>query len=226
MRTIEVAHLLPDLTTKTTRHRVPRLPVYEEAAAAFARGCIVQTVDGPVAVEDLMPGDYVETSRGPQAITWIGSTQLVTGPGGQGSSLTHLVRVMADSLGPSRPQSCLVLGQGARLLHASQERAADLASAGVLCPARDFVDGVSVIELMPPSPVQMFHIAFRRHATFNIGGIEAESYHPGADIHERLGKNARQLLLSLFPHLTALGDFGPVTLPRASRDRLERVGAF
>ncbi|MGX9355409.1 Hint domain-containing protein [Roseobacteraceae bacterium S113] len=214
MRMIETAHLLPDLTSRIHQHRVPRSSTYEETAAAFARGTLIQTMDGPVAVEDLLPGDYVDTSRGPQAILWIGSTTMMTGVAGQGSSLTHLTRIMGETFGPARPQNDLVLGPGARLKHAAPEDMGHGAEASVLSPVQDFVDGLSVIELTPPSPVQLYHIAFRRHATFRAGGIEVESYHPGNEMRHRLGENARALFLSLFPHLTALGDFGPLALPR------------
>jgi hypothetical protein len=233
-RNIEVAHLLPDLTSTFQTHRVPRSAIFERTAAAFARGTLLQGSDGPIAVEDLMPGDFIETSRGPQAVLWIGATALSSfGPGAEGSSLTHLTRILADTFGPGRPAADLVLGPAARLRHASEDRATEAAAeasseggpAGVLSPVEDFADGVGVFEVTPPGPVQLYHIAFRRHATFSAGGLEVESFHPGAGLGERLGPQGQALFLSLFGHLRSLDGFGPLALPRVSRDRPDDLTA-
>lgn len=199
-------------------HRVPRTATYEHIAAAFARGTVVQTLDGPIAVEDLLPGDYVETCQGPQAILWIGSTTMASfGPAAEGSSLTHLTRVLSDSLGPARPAADVMLGPAARIRNTPTDLMEHLSDGAVLSPVADFTDGMGVFDVTPPSPVQLYHIAFRRHATFSAGGLEVESYHPGHDLRDRMGPTARTLFLSLFPHLSSLGGFGPLALPRVSR---------
>ena len=76
----------------------------EDAVSAFARGTLLQTVSGPVAIEDLDPGEMVETVDGPPAlVTWIGSTMMVPHAPGQSEEMTQLVRIMCDALGLGRP---------------------------------------------------------------------------------------------------------------------------
>ena len=71
------------------------LPAFEQAFAAFGHGILIQTADGPVAVEDLLPGTWLETADGRRTqLLWKGSITLV--PGGINLSfqpLDDLVRL-------------------------------------------------------------------------------------------------------------------------------------
>ena len=78
-RRYEAAALRPDLTVARVTVTAPALPLFETATAAFARGTLVQTPLGPVAVEDLGPGDIVDTTTGPEPVVWVGSTTFVPG---------------------------------------------------------------------------------------------------------------------------------------------------
>jgi hypothetical protein len=89
-RKYEVAALMSDLSIETKQVVAPATSVFEDTASAFARGTIIPTVSGPVAVEDLIPGDFVETEHGPEPVVWIGSTSYVPNIEGTGSSLTGL----------------------------------------------------------------------------------------------------------------------------------------
>ena len=79
MRRYEAAALLADLSISFQSHVAPANALFEEATTAFARGTLLPTVRGSVAIEDLLPGDYVESSEGAQPVTWIGSTSYVPG---------------------------------------------------------------------------------------------------------------------------------------------------
>ncbi len=57
MRRYEVAALLPDLSVSSKQLVAPASPLFEETSSAFARGTLIPTVRGPVAIEDLLPGD-------------------------------------------------------------------------------------------------------------------------------------------------------------------------
>ena len=63
MRTYEVAHLTTSLTIEENIVIAPALPVFETAFAAFGRGAILRTENGPMAVEDLLHGDRVMTAE-------------------------------------------------------------------------------------------------------------------------------------------------------------------
>ena len=59
LRRYEVSSLLPNGGIAETRHIAPALPIFEDAFCAFTRGSLVETTQGPIAVEDLLPGDNI-----------------------------------------------------------------------------------------------------------------------------------------------------------------------
>lgn len=222
MRKYEVASLLPDLSVRTTHHVAPDTPLFLNAFAAFGHGVMVSTIDGPIPVEDLQPGDYVQIHGGGVApILWIGSTVLAPSQGNPTSdSPSGLIRILPDAFGLSRPMRNLLLGPAARLLQTRP--AADGGPATqVLCPVEARVDGAQILQVTPPGPVRTYHLALRRHAILQADGIGVESYHPGPIMDHAMGLNTRNLFLSMFPHIEKMSDFGPLIFPRcdAAPDR-------
>lgn len=226
MRKYEVAALMSDQSVRTSTHIAPASPLFENAVSAFARGTIISTDRGPVAVEDLQPGDRAVTvDQGPQTITWIGSTMMVPSAPGQSEKMRRLVRIMADSLGIGRPMPDLLLGPGARLLREKAAYGALVGSTKLFMPIDDFTEALGLIEVTPPSPVRIYHFALERHSAIRAAGLEMESYHPGENALKGLGHNMESLFLSLFPNMADVEAFGPLTWPRASLDVLESLSA-
>ncbi|WP_050529949.1 Hint domain-containing protein [Pseudaestuariivita atlantica] len=214
MRKYEVASLLPDLSIRRTHHVAPATSLFTATSSAFAHGALINTVAGPVPVEDLLPGDYLDVQDAdPAAILWIGSTLLAPNMPEVDGALSRLVRIMPDTFGLARPMHNLLLGPGARVLQPQQG-----GGGSVLVDIRGRVDGTSVIEVTPPSPVRLYHIATRRHAIIEADGIAVETYHPGRNTTDRLGFNTRSLYLSMFPHIRELSDFGPLIYPRTDAE--------
>lgn len=195
----------------------PALPLFEEAFSAFAHGSMIETDVGPMAVEDLLPGDRVMTrDAGPMEVRWIGSTTFVPGHASHRARNLFLTRIMSDSFGPARPSSCLLTGPSARILNGGD--------GSILTPVQALVDGMSVIETAPPAPVELFHIRLDRHAVIRVGGLEFETFHPGADAARRIGHTMRPLFLSLFPGLSGLEDFGRIAYKRANTSFVPTAG--
>ncbi len=195
----------------------PAAPDFEEAAAAFARGTLIATQGGPVAVEDLVPGMIAATAEGRmEPIMWIGSINLFAPRGNDDAAPVTLTRITAESFGMARPMTDVVLGPRARLLLRDARCRPFAHSDTAFAPARAFVDGISVIEVRPAAPVTMFHIALRRHGTLRAAGLEVEAFHPGPARAELTDPQLAGYYLSLFPHITTLGDFGPMIHPRLS----------
>jgi hypothetical protein len=212
MRSYEIAALRADGSLYIGQDRAPATPLFESAFSAFARGTLIQTVHGPVSVEDLQPGDMVNTSSGePAELLWIGSSTFVPADVGR---RTPLLRIMADSFGPSRPSNFITLGPAARILQTPPHLRAESDGRQMLTPVQEFVDGVNVIEVTPPTPVRLFHICLSRHAAVNASGIEIETFHPGAALRSEAA-NLRDRFLSMFPRISELSDFGPLAHPRA-----------
>jgi hypothetical protein len=189
-----------------TRFLIPAHPLFEAAFCGFSRGTLVDTPNGPTAIEDLLPGDMVLTSDGmPQPIAWIGATTLVPTTPDSSNRAVPLYRVMPDAFGMSRPLSHMVVGPSARILGQYGQ---------ILTPLARFEDGVNIAPLSPPSPVDMFHICLKDHALIRMGGLAFESYHPGMDALSDAGPAMRDLFMRLFPHLDTIADFGLMAHPR------------
>ena len=220
-RRFEALSLLPDGSLAEIIKRAPAHPVFEAAFCALARGTIIATEDGPVAVEDLLPGMRIETrDNGYQPLMWIGNMTLI--PGQQpGQTPPRLFRIPVDSFGPSRPMPDLMLAPHARLLHRHARLQDVVQGDSALTPITAFEDGQSVIRVAPASPVNTYHLAFQDHQILRANGLEIESYHPGTDLMTRLGAEGMRLFLSFFPHITSLSDFGPLCAPRLSPEEYE-----
>lgn len=226
MRKYEAACLLPSGDIKTSHHIAPATPLFEDAVAAFARGTLMATPMGPVAVEDLLPGDMILTDEhGPREILWIGATTIVPRAEHETPRMIRLTRFMADAFGEGRPMTDVMTGPGARVLQSVKPLEAITGHGEVYMPVSDLVDGLSVIEVSPPSPVRVFHIHLAEHATIRAGGLPVESYHPGSRAFEGLGRNMRTLFMSLFPHIREYSDFGRLSHPRATRESIDSLTA-
>ncbi|HKK97715.1 MAG TPA: Hint domain-containing protein [Marivita sp.] len=218
-RTIEAAAFLSDHSVEDATFTVPATPTFEACASAFARGTLISTVMGPIAVEDLIPGDLVETHRGPEPVVWKGSTSYLPDFASDTTSLTYLLRLPGDGF----DQSDLLLGPAARLV-IRQDRFSDILNCdAVLAPAADYVDGDRVLRITPPGAVQLYHFALRRHGIVQANGHELESYHPGRVTEAELGTCVRDALRSMFPHLNELEGFGDLAFPRTSRDVIDTL---
>ena len=58
----------------------PALPAFEQAFTAFTHGVLIQTTDGPIAVEDLEPGMHLDCGDGRVSqLTWKGAITIVPG---------------------------------------------------------------------------------------------------------------------------------------------------
>lgn len=222
VRVADIAALRSDRSTVIGQRRIPARPVFEEAFSAFARGTLVQTETGPVAVEDLYPGDKVITHDGTGEIVWIGSASFSPSDDAVRRPLT---RIMADSFGVSRPENFITLGPSARLLQTLPGHRAETEDRPVMTPARTFADGVNVIEVTPPTPVRLFHIALRRHAAIMTAGLAVESFHPGNVSLREMSEPLRTAYLGLFPHIGSLSEFGPVMFERLPTDGQDQTAA-
>jgi len=212
-RTYEVAALREDTSLFIGQSSAPAIPLFEDAFSAFTHGSLIQTTMGLVAVEDLQPGDMVQTATGEAAeLTWIGTSTFSPADAGK---RTPLIRIMPDALGQSRPERSLTVGPGARILHTPPALRGIADGRQLLTPAAKLVDGVNVIEITPPTPTRLFHICLSRHAVINVDGIEMETFHPGAAAPRDVSHSLRDRFISLFPRIGDLSDFGPLAHPRA-----------
>lgn len=221
----DVSYLTPGGEIAGFTRRAPATPVFEEAFSALARGTLVATEEGSVAVEDLQPGTMVRTvTNGPRPLLWVGS--MVVDPGAEvipDPDPLRLTRLAADSLGVGRPTPDLMLGPRARILYRSTRCREMLGTSQAFAPAHGFVDGDCAIEVTPIAPVRLYHLAFHGQQVILANGIEVESYHPGPQVERLMDRDSCAALLDLFPHVQDLDRFGPMPIPRLTGFELETL---
>jgi len=214
MRRYNISALQPDGQLRDTDQIGPAMPAFEAAFSAFAHGTLIATAQGQVPVEDLVPGmELLTEDFGPMPLLWVGAMTMVprSDQFPAGGSLT---RITADSFGFGRPQTDIMAGPGARFLLRPTGIAGDGGQERALVPAAHLADGMNAIEIVPPSPVTVYHLCLKRHAILSVGGLQAESFHPGADFEQQMGPNMLSLFLTFFPHIREPRDFGPLAHPR------------
>ncbi|MEL6570724.1 MAG: Hint domain-containing protein [Pseudomonadota bacterium] len=215
MRKYEVTYLTDDNQIEEFSRIAPAAPPFEDCFAAIGRGAILQTEMGPVAVEDLLPGDKVKTeSGGLQTLKWRGTMTIVPGAQNRRPEMGTMTRLTSDAMGLGRPALDLVLGPAARVLHKAPGMKTLTGSDIAFIPARDFIDGSSIIELKPIAPVHCYQLGFDHHERILVNGIEIETLHPGLPHMIQMRQDIQMLFMSLFPHKQRLSDFNGLLHPR------------
>lgn len=226
LRRYEISALLRNGDIAETSHIAPALPLFEDAFTAFTRGSMIETEHGPVAIEDLQPGDRVIIQDGSaQPVMWKGSTTIVPGRPDAKGRYHRLSRIMADSFGMQKPMSYVLAGPSARILKTPGRLRALAGAAPLLTPVSEFVDGMNVVETAPPAPVQLFHICLPHHAVIKVAGLDFETYHPGVAALRMISQAMRSVYLNLFPHIDKLTDFGPQAFARAGDGEVDAMSA-
>ncbi|MEX1236412.1 MAG: Hint domain-containing protein [Roseovarius sp.] len=216
MRTCEISYLRSDARIGFEQHSIPPHPVFDGAFSAFARGTLITTTRGPVAIEDLDPGMRVVTNeRSPSPILWIGRMTWQANRNEARPEGARLTRIQTGALGLGRPLADVLTGPGARTLQRADGWRGNAHADQTLRPIHDMIDGTHVIALSPPGDVVLFHIALRRHATITAAGLAVETYHPGPGFENQLTYQQLSLFLRLFPHVLRPADFGSLAHPRA-----------
>ncbi|MFK7745394.1 MAG: Hint domain-containing protein [Roseobacter sp.] len=216
VRIADVTALKDDGSIVIGQRKIPTLPEFDQVFAAFAQGTLFQSDNGLVAVEDLQPGDRLMTASGQcEQVTWIGSCAFAASDMG---ARIHMTRIMPDSFGMNRPESFVSLGPAARVLHTPPDMRNTASPSQMMSPAQRFVDGVNVIDVLPPTTVRLFHVGLRKHSALIAGGLEVESYFPEAAPLKNLSHTLRSVFISLFPHINDLGDLGNAMYARAPKD--------
>ena len=170
------------------------MPLFDSTFSAFARGSLMSTAQGYVAIEDLLPGDNLHISSGEAAkILWIGSSTFVPAAPDRRMPLDQ---IMANTFGVSRPSSFLTIGPSARLLQTPHHLRGNQGGTQMFTHASEFFDGVNVIEIPPPrTDVPHLPDAPRCNHCWRHGDGNLSSW---LNSHERCKlRNARYILINV-----------------------------
>ncbi|WP_405403839.1 Hint domain-containing protein [Paracoccus sp. Ld10] len=177
------------------------LPDEEIEIVCFARGTMIDTPDGPVAVQDLRAGDLVVTrDNGPQPVRWMGSQRLSADMLARNPRLTP-VRIAAGALGVNSPSHDLIVSPQHRVLVQSRIAQRMFGTTEVLVAAKQLLslDGFDLATDL--AEVEYFHIMFDQHEVIRSNGADTESLYTGEQALRMVGAAAREELLTLFPDL-------------------------
>lgn len=177
------------------------------AIPCFVRGTMILTQDGEKAVEDLVPGDLIETrDNGAQPIRWIGSRTIAA------EGRFAPIAIEAGTFGLHRrlvvsPQHRVMLTHWmAELMFGEDE---------VLVAAKDLVNECSVRVLrpedLPNGEVEYFHLLFDKHQIIWSEGLATESFLPGPTVMNDLDADVQGEVLALFPEIDpdTMDGYGP-----------------
>jgi len=212
MHRYEAVWLTPQGHIDDLSRSAPALPAFTDSFAAIARGALIPTDRGDVAIEDLLPGDIVRTvDNGLQTLLWRGSTMITQNSDDDG--LNTLTRIAMDALGTGSPVPDLLLGPSARLYHRAPALERATGYCGAYVPARDYTDGNNIASVRPIAPVPVFHLGFAGHERITANGVQIESQTQGLRHAKSLTGDDLDLYLSLFPHKQDLAGFGRMIYP-------------
>ncbi len=171
----------------------------EQVIPCFAAGTLIETPQGPRAVESLRPDDLVLTlDDGPQPVRWVGQRRMGLADILAGPSLQP-VEIPPDALGPGVPDHLLRVSPQHRVLFGGAACELLFGSDEVLVPAIQMVGLRGIRQRL--HPVTYVHVMFDRHQIVRTHGMWSESFQPGERAVDGMPDPQREELLRLFPEL-------------------------
>ncbi|MBI1172020.1 hypothetical protein GC209_11520 [bacterium] len=173
----------------------------EKVIPCFTLGTLIATARGPVPVEDLRPGDLVETlDHGAQPLRWIGRREV---------SLADLIvqpslrpiRIGAGALGQGLPCRALMVSAQHRMLIEAGRAEMLFGEAQVLVAARHLT-GLADVAQVFPAGVTYLHLLFDAHEIVAAEGAWSESFQPASRTLADMDADQRAEIDALFPDLS------------------------
>lgn len=165
---------------------------YSDYYACFTKGCLIDTLNGEVLIEELSVCDLVKTrDHGFQPIRWIGGREMpaigklapIVFPKGAIGNTSELV--------VSPEHRMLIEGCRVELLFGQQQ---------VLVPAKFLCDGDRIYR-KSGGKVSYYHFMFDQHEIVYSNGVPTESFLPEKNAMAALEYSAQQEIFTIFPEL-------------------------
>ncbi len=166
--------------------------INQTSAPCFTKGTLIRTPYGDIPVEDIEPGDLVETyDDGAQPVRWVGERTVPA------EGILAPIRIDAGTFGAHQellvsPQHRVLIRDGlAEILFDNSE---------VLVSAKDLVNDKTVTRQVG-GLVSYFHLLFDSHQIVFSQGLETESFLPGPQISNIFEAEIVEELSTLFPEM-------------------------
>ncbi|WP_298855394.1 Hint domain-containing protein [uncultured Ruegeria sp.] len=165
----------------------------------FAAGTLIETEDGPRAIETLGIGHRVNTAdHGLQPIRWIESSMIPPERLCDEPAMRP-VRISADSLGPNSPSQDLLVSQQHRILVKGPKVELFFGEREALIAAKHLCGWPGIEIDTSIEWVQYLHILLDRHEILSADGAQAESLFLGEEALYTLSSDALRELAAIFP---------------------------
>jgi hypothetical protein len=171
-----------------------------EKIICFTPGTLIDTDQGPRAVETLVPGDRVLTrDHGFRPLVWTGAKDLPAAAIATWPELAP-VRIAKGALGQNLPARDLVVSPRHRMLVSGTRAEIMFGEREVLVAAQDLV-GLPGISRDGAADTTYLHIMCEGHEILRAEGAWTESFQPAAGVLGALDEDVRAEILRLFPEL-------------------------
>jgi hypothetical protein len=185
----------------------------------FVPGTKIATATGNRLIEDLRPGDWIQTKdNGQQQVLWSGRKRM---SGARLHVMQHLrpIRFRAGALGIGRPEEDLIVSPQHRMILRGPASRALFNADEVLVAAEDLINDHSICVDYHLREVTYIHILLERHQIIWANGLETESFHPSNTALEAVAEDHKAGLLEVLPALRdnpdAYGDYARRNLSRS-----------
>lgn len=181
--------------------------VQNASVVCYAVGTMIDTPDGPRAVETLTRGDLVITlDHGPQPIRWTRSAD---------HSLDDVdvdadakpVQIKAGALGHNLPAQDLIVSPQHRILVGGAGQLDGVFASEVFAPAKSLTGAPGIRHMKGKDKVTWIHFACDHHEVVTANGCLSESLLLGPMVVNRLSAAERQTVIDIF---------GPAPTPDAA----------
>lgn len=165
----------------------------------FTPGTYILTETGPRLIDDLHPGDRIQTKdNGPQQILWRGSRRMT---GARLYAMPHLrpIHFRSGALGIGRPDQELWVSPQHRMVVRGRATNELFSCPEVLVSAEDLVNDATITVDWGMRDVTYIHLMLEYHNVIFANGLETESFHPSNTVLEAIEPEQRAGLLHLFP---------------------------
>lgn len=163
-----------------------------DTVPCFVAGTRIRTPAGDIKVEDLCPGDLVDTlDDGAQPLRWTGQRTVAA------TGLLAPIRIAAGALGDHGE---LMLSPLHRVLVGDTLSALLFGEDDVLIAARDLVNDLT-IRPCPGGIVTYVHLMFDSHQVIWSEGLPTESFLPGPQMKKAFAQDALTEIRTLFPQI-------------------------
>lgn len=136
-------------------------PQSDDLPCGIAADTPVMTLRGPVAVQDLRPGDRLVTRSGARPLRAVTCTQ----------ATVAMVRFPAGTLGHDRPEDALTLAPGQGVLVRDWRAQALFGQPQAVVPAARLVDG-RLVRRLPAAPVRLYTLHLDGPQVVQAGGLD------------------------------------------------------